>query len=177
MRRLWVLVFLSAAACADEIPENVSEQMDSARAAESGDTVAAPAIADQLQTAPPGGHADWIRDIRQGLDTVPAMAAFDRGEALHAVRELYARRFGPLRHFYGAEGVAPAGADLAQTIERSAALMQELMRQLAESGGEAAAIEQSVLAVQESLTAIEMAARRAGLAPTAPRDAAAAPSP
>lgn len=175
MRRLWIPVFLSAAACADEIPEDVSAQMEAARAVQSGDTIVTPPLAELLQTAPPGGHADWIRDISMGLDTVPAMAAVDRGEALHAVRELYARRFEPLRQFYGAEGVAHAGVGLEQAIDQSAAQFQELMRQLAETGGDAETVGQNVRATQESLSAIEAAARSAGLTPAAPRDAAGTP--
>lgn len=175
MKRLWIAVFLSAAACADEIPEDVSAEMEAARAVQSGDTVVTPDLTELLRTAPPGGHADWIRDIRTGLDTVPAMAAVDRGEALHAVRELYARRFEPLRLFYGADGVAHAGAGVEQAIDRAAAQLQELTRLLAEPGGDAEAVGQSVRAAQESLTAIETAARSAGLTPAAPRDAAASP--
>lgn len=172
MRRLCILAVLSAVACADEIPDDVSAQMEAARAEQSGDTVAALGLAELLQTAPPGGHSDWIRDIRMGLDTVPAMAALDRGEALYAVRELYARRFEPLHQFYGAEGVAHAGAELAQTIDRSGAQLQDLMRRLADNAVDAAAIEESVRTAQQSLVGIETAARTAGLTPEAPRNAA-----
>ena len=172
MRRIWLATALLAVACADEIPEDVSAQMEAARTASeaSTDTLAAETPEELLVTAPPGGHADWIRDIRTGLDTVPADAEVDRGEALYSVQELYARRFTALREFYGPGGVAESGAQLAQSIENAGARLQELMRLLASDGADAALIEQTVRATQDALAEVEAAARAAGLPPGAPRE-------
>lgn len=172
MRRLWLAVALLAAGCADEIPEDVSAEMEAARAAnqQAADSVQSRAPEELILTAPAGGHADWIRDIRTGLDTVPAEAAVDRGEALHSVQELYSRRFEPLRQFYGAGGAVDGGAQLAQAVERAGDQLQELMRLLAGDASDAARIEDATRASQRALDAIEAAAQAAGLPPTAPRD-------
>ncbi|HEX6307617.1 MAG TPA: hypothetical protein VFZ69_05475 [Longimicrobiales bacterium] len=169
MRRIWLPVALLALACADEIPEDVSAQMEAARTAGQPDTTA-PDIADLLGTAPAGGQADWIADLRSGLDTVPALAALDRGEALHEVQELYSRRFEPLRQFYGVGGAIDAGAAVAQAIEEAGTQLQQLMRHLASNTADSAAIDAAVTASREALTRIDAAARAAGLAPNAPRD-------
>lgn len=172
MRGWWLAVTLVSVACADEIPEDVSEQMEAARAAnrQDPDSLTGPSPNELLVTAPAGGHADWIRDIRTGLDTVPAAAAIDRGEALHVVQELYSRRYEPLRLFYGTNGAAHAGPQLAQAVETAGTRLQELMRHLAGNAEDGATIEESVRATQESLDQVESAARAAGLPPSAPRD-------
>lgn len=174
MRRLWLAVLLVSVACADEIPEDVSQQMEAARAANQpgADTLGTPAPDELLITAPAGGHADWVRDIHVGLDTVPAEAALDRGEALHMVQELYARRFEPLRRFYGTGGAADAGAPLAQAVDNVGTRMQELMRQLAGNEADSAGIEQAVRGAQEALDDVLSASAAAGLSPAAPRDTA-----
>lgn len=172
MRRLWLAVALLSAGCADEIPEDVSAQMEAARAANqpAADSVMGRPPEELLVTAPAGGYADWIRDIRTGLDTVPSEAAVDRGEALHSVQELYSRRFEPLRLFYGAGGAADGSSQLAEAVEHAGAQLQELMRHLAGDAADGALIEDAVRASQEALAAIEAAANAAGLPPTAPRD-------
>ncbi|HEX2166927.1 MAG TPA: hypothetical protein VHG09_06765 [Longimicrobiales bacterium] len=173
MRAWWLAVVLVTAACADEIPEEVTEQMEAARAANEAvpDSLEGPDPNDLLVRAPAGGHADWIRDIRVGLDTVPAQSAVDRGAALHVVQELYSRRFEPLRIFYGNGGAANAGPQLAQAVEHAGTRMQELMRLLAGNEADTAAIEEAVRVTKEALDAIESAAQAAGLPPSAPRPA------
>ena len=172
MRRLWLAVVLVAIGCADEIPEDVSAEMEAAREANrpAADTVSGPAPEELIVTAPAGGHADWIRDIRTGLDTVPAEAALDRGAALHSVQELYSRRFEPLRLFYGAGGALAGDARLTRAVENAGTHLQELMRHLAGNEANAALIDEVVRASQNALDEIEAAARAAGLPPTAPRD-------
>ncbi|MGH7447414.1 MAG: hypothetical protein ACRELT_07625 [Longimicrobiales bacterium] len=173
MRRLGLVIVLILAACADEIPEDVSAEMEAARAAsrEAADTPAtAPQPDDLLVTAPAGGHVTWIRDIDAGLDSVPAQAVIDRGEALHAVQELYSRRFEPLRRFYGPGGVLDAGPAMSQSVERAGTRLQQLMQHLANDAADADLIEQSVRASQDALQQVENASRAAGLDPAAPRD-------
>lgn len=173
MRRWWLAVLLVSVACADEIPEDVSQQMEAARAANSGaDSLNGPTPAELLIAAPAGGHADWVRDIRVGLDTVPAEAAVDRGEALHMVQELYSRRYEPLRRFYGPGGAADAGPQLAQAVASVGSQMQELIRRLAGSDSDVTLIEQAVRAAQAALDDVLSAAQAAGLPPSAPRDTA-----
>lgn len=173
MRRMWLAVVLILAACADEIPEDVSQEMEAARAAsEAEDDTAAtqPDLETLLRTAPPGGHADWIRDIRLGLDSVPVEAAADRGAALYRVQELYTRRFEAVRAFLGPDGVMNPGAAVSDAVERASSQMQELMRQLA-ANAPSTAIEQSVQAAHAALGQVEAATRAAGISPAAPRDA------
>lgn len=172
MGRWWLAVVAVSVACADEIPEDVTEQMEAARAASQPgpDSLTSPSPDELLVTAPAGGHADWIADIRTGLDTVPTHAADDRGEALHAVRELYARRFEPLRLFYGTNGAANGGPQLATAVEGAGIRLQELMRNLAGNEADTAMIEAAVRATQEALDQVESAAQAAGLPPSAPRD-------
>jgi hypothetical protein len=179
MGRWWLALVAVSVACADEIPEDVTEQMEAARAAsqEIPDSLAAPSPDELLVTAPAGGHADWIDDIRTGLDTVATQAAVDRGEALYGVQELYSRRFEPLRQFYGTNGAANAGAHLAQAVEGAGTRMQELMRHLAGNEADSAAIEAAVRATQDALDQVENVAASAGLPPSAPRDTVIATEP
>jgi hypothetical protein len=172
MRRMWLAIVPLSLGCADEIPEDVSAEMEAARSANesAADTLSGPTPAELLVTAPAGGHADWIRDIRTGLDTVPAEAGLDRGEALHIVQELYSRRFEPLRQFYGPGGAADAGPQLAQAVERVGMQLQALMGHLAGNEADAALIKDAVGASQDALDRAEAAAQAAGLSPTAPRD-------
>lgn len=172
MRRSWLLILSLSVACADEMPEDVSAHMEAARAANqpTADTVAGVDMEALIMSAPPGGHATWVDDIRKGLDTVAAAATVDRGEALYTVQELYSRRFDPLRQFYGADGAASPAPQLAQAVERAGAQLQELMRNLAGEAADGSVIEENVRAAKESLDHVEDAARAAGLAPTAPRD-------
>lgn len=175
MRRMWLAVVLIVAACADEIPEDVSQQMEAARSSTevvADTTPPQPDLDVLLQAAPSGGLTDWIRDVRVGLDSVPAEAALDRGDALHAVQELYTRRFEALRVFYGAGGAVNAGVDVTRAVEDASTQLQNLMRVLATDDSDAAAIEQSVIASQNALDRVEAAARAAGLPPDSPRDSA-----
>lgn len=173
MRRMLLAVMLVVAACADEIPEDVTQQMEAARVSTevSADTTpAAPDLDELLSAAPSGGHVDWIRDVRSGLDSVPAEAALDRGDALHSVQELYTRRFEALRVFYGAGGAIDAGPEVTRAVAEAGSHLQELMRLLATDASEAAAIEQSARASQDALERVGAAARAAGVPPDSPRD-------
>lgn len=174
MRRLrWLPVLLVLAGCADEIPQNVSEEMDAARAASGADTAALAGdsvrVEQLLATAPPGGYADWVADIRAGLDSVTVDAAIDRGDAIHSAQELQARRYDYLVQFYGPQGVSFAGEPLAAAVEQVGARLQELMRRLADNQADSTAIAQSVQAVKTALAEVDSQARAAGLPPTAPR--------
>lgn len=173
MRRMWLAVMLVVAACADEIPEDVTQEMEAARVSTEveADTVSAqPDLEGLLRAAPSGGHVDWIRDIRVGLDSVSAEAALDRGDALHSVQELYTRRFEALRVFYGAGGAVDAGAEVEQAVEDASTHLQELMRLLATDASDAAAIEQTVRTSQDALDRIGVATRAAGVPLDSPRD-------
>ena len=174
MRRMWLAVTLVVAACADEIPEDVTQQMEAARDSTevaSADTATAqPDLEGLLRAAPSGTHVDWIRDIRVGLDSVPAEAALDRGDALHSVQELYSRRFEALRTFYGAGGVIAAGVAVTQAVEEASTHLQELMRLLATDASDAAVIEQSVRSSQDALDRVAIATREAGVPRDSPRD-------
>ena len=174
MRRLWLAAALTVAACADEIPEDVSTEMERAARASHADSgaEAGPSVNELMVSAPPGGHVDWIRDIRAGLDSVPAEAALDRGEALYTVQELYSRRYVPLRQFYGPDGAAPGAPRLASAVEGAGTRLQELMGLLAGNQSDAGAVEQAVRAVQDALDQAQAAAQAAGLHPSAPRDSA-----
>jgi hypothetical protein len=173
MKWSMIPVLFVLAGCADEIPEDVSAEMDARRAATqppADDTTANTAPLEQLlESAPAGGYMDWIAEIRTGLDSVPADAAVDRGDAQHAVQELYTRRFAYLVEFYGPGGATHAGDALASTIDAAGARLQELMRSLADDRAAAEHITASVRAAQDALTAIEAQARAAGLPPEAPR--------
>lgn len=173
MRRLGLAVVLIAAACADEIPEDVSAQMEAARTANQAavDTAGAPVVEELLVTAPAGGHMTWIRDIHTGLDSVLAKAEVDRGEALHAVQELYSRRFEPLRRFYGAGGALDTGPAMSQSVESAGIQLQQLMQHLASDAADADLLGQSVRASHDALQQVENASRDAGLDPAAPREA------
>lgn len=174
MRRFrWVPVLVVLAGCADEIPENVSQEMDAARAATAADT-ASPAsdslrVEQLLATAPPGGYADWVADIRAGLDSVTVDAAIDRGDAIHSAQELQARRYTYLVQFFGPEGASYAGQPLASAVEQVGAQLQELMRRLADNQSDSTAIAQSVQNVKSALAEVDNQGRAAGLPPTAPR--------
>jgi hypothetical protein len=170
---MWLAVSLVVAACADEIPEDVTQEMEAARVSTEveADTMSPqPDLEGLLRAAPSGGHADWIRDIRVGLDSVPAEAALDRGDALHSVQELYTRRFEALRVFYGAGGAIDAGVEVEQAVAEASTHLQELMRLLATDASDAAAIEQSVRTSQDALDRIGVATREAGVALDSPRD-------
>ena len=176
MRRMWLAVMLVVVACADEMPEDVTQRMEAARdstEAESANTAPAqpePDLEGLLRAAPSGSHVDWIRDIRVGLDSVPAEAALDRGDALHSVQELYSRRFEALRIFYGAGGAIDAGVAVTQAVEDASTHLQELMRLLATDASDAAAIEQSVRSSQDALDRVGVATREAGVPRDSPRD-------
>jgi hypothetical protein len=171
---MWLAVTLVVAACADEMPEDVTQQMEAARDSTevaSADTAPAqPDLEGLLRAAPSGTHVDWIRDIRVGLDSVPAEAALDRGDALHSVQELYTRRFDALRIFYGAGGAIDAGAAVTQAVDDASTHLQELMRLLATDASDADAIEQSVRSSQEALDRVGVATREAGVPRDSPRD-------
>lgn len=171
MRRFFVAAVMISVACADEIPEDVSSEMARAARANVADTsaVVGPELSELVMTAPPGGHADWIRDIRMGLDSVPAEAELDRGEALYSVQELYSRRFEPLQEFYGAGGAAMPEPALAEAVEAAGNRLQDIMRLLA-SDSDAAQLEAALRDAQQALDDAQAAAQRAGLPGTAPRD-------
>jgi hypothetical protein len=171
---MWLAVMLVGVACADEMPEDVTQRMEAARdstEAESADTAAAQAdLEGLLRAAPSGSHVDWIRDIRVGLDSVPAEAALDRGDALYRVQELYTRRFEALRIFYGAGGAIDAGVAVTQAVEDASTHLQDLMRLLATDASDAATIEQSVRSSQDALDRVGVATREAGVPRESPRD-------
>jgi hypothetical protein len=168
-----VPVLLVLAGCADEIPEDVSAEMDARRIEAEpppADTLpSASRVSELLESAPAGGYADWLADVMSGLDSVSTDAATDRGDALHAVQELVARRFEYLVQFYGPQGAAHAGMALAQSIERAGQALQDLMRMLADTQADAARIEAGVTAARTALRDVDAQARAAGLPPTAPR--------
>lgn len=172
MRHGWLGILLVSAGCADEIPEDVSARMEAARSANEAavDSAVGADMEDLLVTAPPGGYADWIGEIRTGLDSVAPRAAIDRGEALYGLQEVYSRRFEALRRFFGAEGAAQPAPAVAAAVEDAGARIRELMRHLASSTADSAAVAAAIQASRDALTRVENAARAAGMPPSAPRD-------
>jgi hypothetical protein len=172
MRQGWLGIVLVAAACADEIPEDVSARMEAARAARdtAADSAAVPDLEELLVNAPPGGHADWVREIRTGLDSVAPRAASDRGEALYGLQEIYSRRFEALRRFYGADGAAGPVPAVARAVEDAGEQLRELMRHLASTDADSTVIAASIQSSRDALQRVEDAARAAGMPPSAPRD-------
>lgn len=168
----WVPLLLALAGCADEIPEDVSAEMDARRAAtqSADDTTAASVdVQELLEEAPAGGYLDWVRDIHAGLDSVAADAVYDRGDALHSAQELYYRRYEYLVDFYGHQGAAPAGPGLAQAIEQVGTQLQDLMRLLSDDQTDGERIAAAISAIKDALAEVETQGRAAGLPPEAPR--------
>ncbi|MGH7445883.1 MAG: hypothetical protein ACREKM_13445 [Longimicrobiales bacterium] len=65
---------------------------------------------------PPGDLADWVEDIRTGLEPVPEQAAQDRALAQRTALDLYIGRQEYLELYYGVAGRLKASDALADAI-------------------------------------------------------------
>lgn len=160
---LWLVLLAGAAACT-EPPGDVPAE----RTAE--DQVIAPAADDPILQAPPGGWLDWVAGIREGLNSVNATAAENRGAALEIVQQLQQSHHAFLEQYFGPGGSAHAGDSLEQAVARVTMQLQELSRQLATDASSLPQIDEANRAALEALDGVETAGHAAGLAPTAPRD-------
>ncbi|MEX1181951.1 MAG: hypothetical protein WEF86_01860 [Gemmatimonadota bacterium] len=165
-----MLLAITAAACADEMPRDVREA--TAPAADTGapapDTVTDPFTV-PVVPLPPGGYVSWISDIRETLPSILEQAEQDRGEAQDALQQLYLARQQPLREQFGKGGEAATGDEMDAAIERVEEHFDELMRQLAEVAVPAERLEETAAELQLALTDVETAGTAAGLPPEAPR--------
>jgi len=162
--RLWAfaLALASAGGCGP-VPEDATEIV-------AGDTVPEPpAPDDPLMQAPAGGYADWVADLRAGLDQVVAQAELDRSVAQHGVQRLYESRQQYLVAYFGAAGSAKASEGMAEAVGLVSSYLQELMRQLSTDDVALEQVQESVTGAKAALDRVEAEARTAGLPATAPR--------
>lgn len=166
---MFVLLAVTAAACADEMPRDVQE----ATAPVDSTLLLGDTTGNEPEPSPgalpPGGHADWIADMRQELPRIIEESRTDRSEALDALRQLYLTRQQPLRDHFGAGGSAFASDELAQAITTADEHFQELMRQLASEEAPDERLQEAATSLDQTLVEVEAAAVAAGLPPNAPR--------
>lgn len=154
------LVALTWACAQPELPE--TERVEE-------ETLVPPQSDDPMMQAPAGGYADWVNDLKTGLDQVMTEARDDRTAAQHAVQRLYESRQQYLVQYFGEGGRSYASDEMAEAVRQVSTYLQELMRQLSTDEVPLEQVEESVTAAKTSLDNVVTAAEAAGVAPTAPR--------
>lgn len=146
-----------ACACADG-----AEQRDVAGEA-TAPTAEAATEPGLLGGTPPGGLAEWVGDIRAGLEPVPEQAATDASAALRTVLDLYVTRQEYIELYWGVNRPLFAGdvmdAEVEEAERRFHVLMQLLQRPEAP---EVSAVAEAVEAVRAQEAAVLETARSVG---------------
>ena len=96
---------------------------------------------------PEGDLGDWVKDIRRGIRTLPAMAATDAGKAQRTAIELYVTRQEYDEMYYGKQGRLHASPELAQAIATAEERFHELMKLLGTSKPTPEAVKSAVSAL------------------------------
>lgn len=120
MRRIALAMLLGVpllTACdqQSDVGQEAGEPAAESMAAGGTDTSAATAQG-LIPGTPPGGLAQWVEDIRTGLEAVPAQAAEDRALAQRTALDLYIGRQEYLELYYGEVGRFKATQALADAI-------------------------------------------------------------
>jgi hypothetical protein len=115
-------VFLAGAACAPGSPDDAAADSPPAAHAADSDALVPPA-----GEIPPGGLADWIEDVREGLAALPARAAADPAAAQRLALDHYVGRQEYIELFYGANGRLTAGETLGPAVMSAEAKFHDLM--------------------------------------------------
>ena len=106
---------LAACEQQSEVGEGAGDAAAETMAAAGADTSAATATG-MIPGTPPGGLAQWVADIRSGLEPVPEQAAEDRALAQRTALDLYINRQEYLELYYGEVGRFKASQALADAI-------------------------------------------------------------
>ena len=157
MRSLFSLgLCLAAASC------NTQSQVDQAAA---DSTVELPAS--RLEGTPEGGLAEWVADMKSGLDTVVTTAVRDRSVAQRAVLDVYVNRQEWLERYYGRYGSLQPDttSTLGSAVMEAEARFHDLLTLVSAESVDSAQVAQAVTAVHVELDRVLAEAARTEVPP------------
>lgn len=103
---------------------------------------------------PDGDLADWVRDIRNGIAAIPALAASDQAAAQSRTLDLYITRQEYAEMYFGVDGRQRQSAELAAAIATAEERFHELMKLLAAERPSADEVRSAVAALDEQQAAV-----------------------
>ncbi|HEY8469376.1 MAG TPA: hypothetical protein VIL18_07030 [Longimicrobiales bacterium] len=159
-------IVLAGSACSPGAPDDAAR--DSRPAAPATDAAALIPAPGEI---PPGGLADWIEDVREGLAGLPARAAADPAAAQRLALDHYVGRQEYIEMFYGDNGRLTAGDALGPAVTSAEEKFHDLMLLLGGSPPpDSAQVRAAVDALLAEYDRVLQEATRAGV-PLDPRTA------
>ncbi|HEY8483620.1 MAG TPA: hypothetical protein VIL13_03350 [Longimicrobiales bacterium] len=141
--------------------------------AEAGSQAGQPA-ADLIPGTPPGGLAEWVADIQNGIQTIPTEAASDPAAAQKRALDLYVGRQEFIELYYGENGRLAAGqAQVGTAVADAETRFHDLLVLLsAPPPADTAKVREAVAALANELDRVLREARAAGVPLVPPGQAA-----
>lgn len=121
-----------------------------------------PADPGLIPGTPDGDLADWVRDIRNGIAAIPALAASDQAAAQSRTLDLYITRQEYAEMYFGVDGRQRQSAELAASIETAEERFHDLMKLLAAERPAVDEVRSAVAALDEQQAAVGRLWQRSG---------------
>lgn len=111
---------------------------------------------------PAGDLADWVRDIRNGIAAIPALAASDRAAAQNMTLDLYITRQEYAEMYFGVDGRQRQSQELAAAIDTAELRFHELLKLLATERPTADEVRSAVAALDQQQAVVGGLWQRSG---------------
>lgn len=111
---------------------------------------------------PAGDLADWVRDIRNGIAAIPALAASDRAAAQNTTLDLYITRQEYAEMYFGVDGRQRQSQELAAAIDTAELRFHELLKLLATEHPTADEVRSAVAALDQQQAVVGGLWQRSG---------------
>jgi hypothetical protein len=146
------LILLAATTAACDAP---AQQKAIAAAPDPAASISMPNDGGLIPGTPAGDLADWVKDIRNGLDEIPALTKQNPADAQKKALDLYITRQEYAEMYYGLDGRNKASEELSAAIETAEERFHVVMQLLAQTAPAQDAVESAVdsLDAQQALVA------------------------
>ena len=146
------LLILAAATAACDAP---AQKNAIAAGPDAAASISMPNDGGLIPGTPAGDLADWVKDIRKGLDDIPALTKQNPADAQKKALDLYITRQEYAEMYYGLDGRNKASEELSAAIEAAEQRFHVVMQLLAQKAPAQDAVETAVdsLDAQQALVA------------------------
>ena len=146
------LIILAAATAACDAP---AQKNAIAAGPDAAASISMPNDGGIIPGTPAGDLADWVKDIRKGLDDIPALTRQNPADAQKKALDLYITRQEYAEMYYGLDGRNKASEELSAAIETAEQRFHVVMQLLAQKTPAQDAVETAVdsLDAQQALVA------------------------
>lgn len=160
MKNTLSLILLAATTAACDAP---AQKNAIAADANPTSSISMPNNGGLIPGTPEGDLADWVGDIREGIEDVPALAKQNPAEAQKRTLDLYVTRQEYAEMYYGLDGRNKASEELSAAIETAEERFHVLMQLFSQKAPSHDAVKTAVDALDEQQAVVAKLWKKSGV--------------